>query len=66
MNAKWKDLAATVPGWTRSEIAERMLKEMGVSSARASAEQLATGSVGITAKDREALFQEFLKSRSGR
>lgn len=65
---KWKDvnLAATVPGWTRSEIAERMLKEMGVGSVAAGTEQ--TGSIVKTTKDREALFQEFLKSqnRSGR
>ena len=67
-HAKWKDvnLAATVPGWTRSEVADRMLKEMGVASAKASAGQITTGSVGKTPKDREALFQEFLKSRSGR
>ena len=67
---KWKDvnLAATVPGWTRSEIAERMLKDMGVSSTGGSEEQMATGSVAQTAQDREALFREFLKSqaRSGR
>ncbi len=67
---KWKDvnLAAMVPGWTRSEIAERTLKEMGVGSAGASAEQIPTGSIAKTTKDREALFQEFLKSqsRSGR
>jgi uncharacterized protein len=68
-HAKWKDvnLAATVPGWTRSEVAERMLKEMAVASAKAPAEQKTTGGVvGETAKEREALFQEFLKSRSGR
>jgi TRAP transporter TAXI family solute receptor len=67
---KWKDvnLAATVPGWTRSEVADRMLKEMGVSSPGPSAEQIATGSIAKTTKEREALFQEFLKSqsRSGR
>ena len=62
-HAKWKDvnLAATVPGWTRSEIAERMLKQMG---AKASADQMATGSLATTPKDREALFEEFLKSRA--
>ncbi|WP_170937200.1 MULTISPECIES: TAXI family TRAP transporter solute-binding subunit [Rhodomicrobium] len=58
---KWKDvnLAATVPGWTRSEIAERMLKETGI----AAADPLATGSI-TTAKEREALFQEFMKTQS--
>jgi TRAP-type uncharacterized transport system substrate-binding protein len=61
---KWKDvnLAATVPGWARSEIAERMLKEMGVSSADASVEP--TGAFAQTAKEREALFEEFLKSQA--
>jgi TRAP transporter TAXI family solute receptor len=67
---KWKDvnLAATVPGWTRSEIAERMLVEMGLNNTAASPEQIATGSVTKTPKDREALFNEFLKwqTRSGR
>jgi len=61
-HAKWKDvnLAATVPGWTRSEIAERMLKQM----AKASADQMATGSLAATPKDREALFEKFLKSQA--
>jgi uncharacterized protein len=66
---KWKDvnLAATVPGWKRSEIAERMLKEMGV-SATSSGDQLAKGAIAETPQEREALFQEFLKSqaRTGR
>lgn len=66
---KWKDvnLAATVPAWTRSEIAERMLKEMSVSSTGATVE-LAAGKLPQTAKEREALFQEFVKwqSRSDR
>ncbi len=65
---KWKDvnLAATVPGWKRSEIAERMLKEMGVSAS--SGDQLAKGAIAETPQEREALFQEFLKSqaRTGR
>lgn len=67
---KWKEvnLAATVPGWTRYEVAERMLKEMGVSSAEeAPLEQVAAGTA-VKAEDREALFREFMESqiRSGR
>jgi TRAP transporter TAXI family solute receptor len=63
---KWKDvnLAATVPGWTRSEIAERMLKEMGVSSTGASVEHKAAGTVVKPTKDQEALFEAFLKSKA--
>jgi TRAP transporter TAXI family solute receptor len=63
---KWKDvnLAATVPGWKRSEIAERMLNEMGVSATGPAAEQIATGPSLKTAKEREALFEEFMKSRA--
>jgi uncharacterized protein len=59
---KWKDvnLAATVPGWTRSEIADRMLKEMNASST-ASIEQTAAPQSGNAPKDREALFREFLE-----
>jgi TRAP-type uncharacterized transport system substrate-binding protein len=70
---KWKDvnLAATVPGWTRSEIAERMLNEMGasnVSNTGTLPEQIAAGSILQTPKESEALFEEFLKwkTRSGR
>ena len=61
---KWKDvnLAATVPGWTRSEIAERMLKEMNVS---ATVEQTA-GTVANPPGDRDALFREFLQWERGR
>jgi len=66
-HAKWKDvnLAATVPGWTRSEIAERMLKQARVGSRPAEP----TSSIfAKTKKEQEALFEEFLKSqaRSGR
>jgi TRAP transporter TAXI family solute receptor len=62
---KWKDvnLAATVPGWTRSEIAERALKGMGVSS-EVPTEKPAAGPMVKTVQDREALFQEFLKSQA--
>ena len=67
---KWKDvnLAATVPSWTRSEVAARMLKEMGISDTGLSLDLIATGTVANTAKDREALFREFMESqiRSGR
>ncbi len=60
---KWKDvnLAATVPGWTRSEVAERMLKELGVSDASERPERTATGA--FLSKEDEALFQEFMRSR---
>jgi uncharacterized protein len=66
-HAKWKDvnLAATIPGWTRSEIAERMLREMKVSSTGAPAEKAPTAAVAKPSKENEALFQEFLKSRPG-
>jgi uncharacterized protein len=61
---KWKDvnLAATVPGWTRSEIAARMLKEMRISdTTQAPTEPASAASGEKTAEDQEALFQEFLK-----
>lgn len=63
---KWKDvnLAATVPGWIRSEIAVRALKDMGVSS-DATTEETAARPFVKSPKDREALFQEFLKSQAG-
>ena len=62
---KWKDvnLAATVPGWIRSEVAERMLKEIGPSSA-AAIEQTAATVPGSVAKGREDLFREFMQWRS--
>ena len=62
---KWKDvnLAATVPGWTRSEIAERLLKQMRVSGAGAPGEQTAADAVTKTKEENDALFQEFLQSR---
>ena len=63
---KWKDvnLAATVPGWNRFEVAERMLKEMGIANPGPSDEQIATSAVGKKTVDHEALFREFLKSRA--
>lgn len=63
---KWKDvnLAATVPGWNRFEVAERMLKEMGITNPGPSEEQIATSAVAKKSIDNEALFREFLKSRA--
>jgi TRAP transporter TAXI family solute receptor len=61
---KWKDvnLAATIPGWTRSEIAERIVKEMGANAPGASVNQTVAGAgAAKTPKDREALFQEFMQ-----
>jgi len=72
---KWRDvnLAATVPGWTRSGVAEEMLKRMRAKSAADA--QVATaefstflkGKGGATAtmsdEQREALFREFLQWR---
>ena len=67
---KWKDinLAATIPGWTRSDIAERMLKEMGVNTASASTQPTAGILVEQATKDDPALFQEFMqwKNRTNR
>jgi hypothetical protein len=63
---KWKDvnLAATVPGWNRFEVAERMLKEMGITNPGPSEEQIATSAGAKKKIDNEALFREFLKSRA--
>lgn len=64
---KWKDvnLAATIPGWTRSEIAERMLKETAADMTGGRAIQQTSSSpnpdIAKTPKDREALFQEFIQ-----
>jgi TRAP transporter TAXI family solute receptor len=70
---KWKDinLAATIPGWTRSEIAERMLQETGGGSSGNLREEfnafLTTGKATGAANsgDREALFRQFLDWRNG-
>jgi TRAP transporter TAXI family solute receptor len=74
---KWKDvnLAASIPGWTRSEIAERLLREMASSegggsirnefdaflNARASGGNQLT----LSTVDKETLFREFLSWRNG-
>ena len=73
-HAKWKDvnLAATIPGWTRSEIAERMLREMVSNTNDPLREEFnkflaqgqATGSYAKTSSEREALFRQFLDWRS--
>lgn len=75
-HAKWKDvnLAASIPGWTRSEIAERMLREAAASEAGPLRNEFnaflntrgTTGSVPANAAgEREALFREFLAWRNG-
>lgn len=67
---KWKDvnLAATIPGWTRSDIAERMLAEISSSKTNLTREDFNAfldargGSGGLAAKsqaEREALFRDF-------
>src|SRR5262245_51243900 len=71
---KWRDvnLAATVPGWTRSSVAEEMLKRMRakggdaqVATAEFSAFLKNKGGAAATLTDeqREALFREFLQWR---
>jgi hypothetical protein len=76
-HAKWKDvnLAASIPGWTRSEIAERLLREMASSEAGGSLRNefdaflndRTTGSNQLTLStvDKEGLFKEFLAWRNG-
>ena len=71
---KWRDvnLAATVPGWTRYSVAERMLERLGGRSA-ASQEEISRDfqtflsrigtSVPQSQADREALFRQFLQWR---
>lgn len=63
---KWKDvnLAATVPGWIRSEVADRMLKEINPGGPAAIEQTAATVIPGSVAKGREALFREFLQWRA--
>src|SRR6266852_1423855 len=72
---KWRDvnLAATVPGWTRSSLSDEMLKRIRpketadaqVASSEFSAFLKNTGSVAtnLTPDQREALFREFLQWR---
>lgn len=71
-HAKWRDvnLAATIPGWTRSEIAERMLQEAATSDSgalrgdfNAFMNTKGTSSSG-SGQDREALFREFMNWRN--
>ena len=71
---KWKDvnLAATIPGWKRSEIAERMLKELGSQNTAGLRSEFnafldnenTSGDVnaGIDG-NRDALFREFMAWR---
>jgi TRAP transporter TAXI family solute receptor len=72
---KWKDinLAASIPGWTRSEIAERMLQEFASKSDNnlrdefnAFLEKNGKGASNTSASpgDREVLFREFLDWRN--
>jgi uncharacterized protein len=69
---KWKDvnLAATIPGWTRSEIAERMLQEMATATDDPLREEFniflsqnKTAST-VPASEHDALFRQFLDWRS--
>jgi TRAP transporter TAXI family solute receptor len=75
--AKWKDvnLAATLPGWIRSETAEKMLTELARSDHSLMRDEFnayldKTGSSanlsGKSAAEREALFQAFLTWRTTR
>jgi TRAP transporter TAXI family solute receptor len=72
--AKWKDvnLAATIPGWTRSDIAEKALTEMASSDPSLMREEFnayldkrgVTSSLAAkTQAEREDLFQAFLTWR---
>jgi TRAP transporter TAXI family solute receptor len=71
-HVKWKDvnLAATIPGWTRSEIAERMLQQTAEAPADAKPGDAAylgqrkPTSAAKSVGETEALFREFLKSRN--
>jgi TRAP-type uncharacterized transport system substrate-binding protein len=70
---KWRDvnLAATVPGWTRSSIAEEMLRrirEKDGSTQQANAEEFSTflkakgpAFADLTREQRESFFREFLQ-----
>jgi TRAP-type uncharacterized transport system substrate-binding protein len=72
---KWRDvnLAATVPGWTRFSVAERMLERVRSAPVVAREEEagnfrtfLSRRGAALSRTDREALFQEFLKWREER
>lgn len=69
---KWRDinLAATVPGWTRFSIAERMLQQVTANNAAQQQQALGrdfqnflsqSGAPVTNASDREALFRQFLR-----
>jgi uncharacterized protein len=70
---KWRDvnLAATVPGWTRSSIAEEMLRrlrEKQPAFAQATSEEFSkflddkgSGFAKLTSEQRESIFREFLQ-----
>jgi uncharacterized protein len=73
---KWKDinLAATIPGWTRSELAERMLKEASGNSGGELRDEFnafleknakSTGAVSSDPRERDALFRQFMDWRNG-
>jgi len=73
---KWRDvnLAATLPGWTRAEAAERMVKQMGREEAgrlKPSFDAFVKARAGTTAatgqaaeQNNEALFREFMTWRN--
>jgi TRAP transporter TAXI family solute receptor len=73
-HAKWKDVnpAATIPGWTRSELAERMLQEMAAGSTDPLREEFdvflaqtrQTKSAPKTTSEQDALFRQFLDWRN--
>ena len=66
---KWRDvnLAATVPGWTRSSVAEQLLQQMAMqqqqAQQRASFETSLSNqpNLPVSDADREGLFRKFLQ-----
>jgi TRAP transporter TAXI family solute receptor len=75
-HAKWKDmnLAATIPGWNRSDVADRMLREMTATDANDPMhdefnsflnERQMTGST-VKNANHEAVFRQFLEWRNRR
>jgi TRAP transporter TAXI family solute receptor len=71
---KWRDvnLAATVPGWTRWEPAEKALEEMRARQAEASmgrewlSNRISASGKNLSEAERERLFQEFQEWRRSR
>jgi TRAP transporter TAXI family solute receptor len=70
-HAKWKDvnLAASIPGWTRSEIAERMLQEMAAGPSDPLRQEFnvflaQTKSTPRSTTEQDALFRQFLDWRN--